>query len=227
MRLDDLNWFDIQSYLEKDDRLMFVLGACEQHGYLSLLTDVRIPLALADAASQQTEILVAPAINFGSSPYFLKYPGTLSLRITTLLDLVEDLVCSALGQGFHRVLFLNGHGGNDAVRGRLHELANQHAELQVRWYSWWLSNNVGLVAQKHNLKPAHANWLEAFPFTRVDELPEGEKMPPYIPGILGAEAARLVYGDGSFGGLYQVDDMIMDEIFEAALKDVLQLLKFD
>jgi creatinine amidohydrolase len=227
MRLDDLNWFDVQNYLEKDDRLMFVLGACEQHGYLSLLSDVKIPSALADTASQRTNVLVAPAINFGSSPYFLNYPGTLSLRITTLLDLTEDLIRSAIGQGFHRILFLNGHGGNDAVRSRLYELASQYPELHVRWYSWWLSNNVAMVAQKHELKPAHANWLEAFSFTRVGELPEGEKPPPYVPGILGAEEARQVYGDGSFGGFYQVNDMIMNEIFEAALKDVVQLLKFD
>ena len=80
MRFEELNWFDIENYLKGEDRLMFVLGACEQHGYLSLLSDVKIPLALADAASQQTGVLVAPPINFGSSPYFLSYPGTLSLR---------------------------------------------------------------------------------------------------------------------------------------------------
>ena len=92
MRLEDLNWFDVESYLQHDDRLILVLGACEQHGYLSLLTDVKIPLTLADAASQQSGVLVAPALNFGASPYFLTYPGTLSLRVSTLLDLVEDRV---------------------------------------------------------------------------------------------------------------------------------------
>lgn len=95
MRLEDLNWMDVERYLQTDDRLMIVLGSCEQHGYLSLLTDVKIPLALADAASEQTGVLVAPPLNFGSSPYFLAYPGTLSLRLNTLLDLVEDLIRSA------------------------------------------------------------------------------------------------------------------------------------
>ena len=79
MRLEDLNWLDVQSYLEKDDRLIFIIGACEQHAYLSLLSDVKIPQALADAASQRCNVLVAPPVNFGCSPYFLKYPGTLSL----------------------------------------------------------------------------------------------------------------------------------------------------
>jgi len=133
MRFDELNWMDVQSYLERDDRLIFVIGACEQHGYLSLLTDIKIPLALADAASQQSGVLVAPPLNFGSSPYFITYPGTISLRIGTLLEVVEDLVRSSHGQGFRRMLFLNGHGGNDGARARLYELANQLPELRIRW----------------------------------------------------------------------------------------------
>lgn len=226
MRLDELNWMDVEKYLGGEDRLIFVLGACEQHGYLSLLTDVKIPLALADAASQQTGVLVAPPVNFGVSPYFLAYPGTLSLRLTTLVDLVEDLVRSAYSQGFRRYLFLNGHGGNDPVRSRLYELANQLPGMHLAWYSWWLSHSVDAVARKYELKPTHANWLEAFAFTQVVELPDEGKAPPVVRGLLSAEQARETYGDGSFGGLYQVDGAIMDEMFAACLVDVLQLLDF-
>src|SRR5574338_1061585 len=100
MRLEELNWMDVESYLKHEDRVMLVLGACEQHGYLSLLSDVKIPLALADAASQRTGVLVAPPLNFGVSPYFLAYPGTLSLRVSTLTAALEDIVRSAAGQGF-------------------------------------------------------------------------------------------------------------------------------
>jgi creatinine amidohydrolase len=226
MRFEDLNWFDIEAYLKQDDRLILVLGSCEQHAYLSLLTDVKIPLALADAASEASGVAIAPPLNFGSSPYFLAYPGTLSLRLTTLIDIVEDLVRSTYQQGFRRILFLNGHGGNDAARGRLYEVASQLPGLQIAWYAWWQAHSVQAIAEKHGIKPAHANWLEAFSFTRVAELPQSEKTPPYIPGLMGAEQARLVYGDGSFGGRYQVDPEIMDEMFQAALKDVLNLLQF-
>jgi len=226
MRIEDLNWMDVESYLAREDRLIVVIGACEQHGYLSLLTDTRIPLALADAASQKTGVLVAPPLNFGSSPYFLAYPGTFSLRLSTLMDAVEDLVRSAHGQGFRRILVLNGHGGNTGVKARLVELANQLPGLKVQWYSWWLSHSVGQVAQRHELKPAHANWLEAFPFTRVADLPAGEKPPPHVPSdILDSATSRQVYGDGSFGGAYQVAPGIMEEIFSAALQDILQMLE--
>ena len=102
MRLEDLSWQDVEEYLKHDNRLILVIGACEQHGYLSLLCDVKIPLALADAASQVTGVLVAPPVNFGISPYFLDFPGTLSLRVTTMLDMIEDIVRSAYRQGFRR-----------------------------------------------------------------------------------------------------------------------------
>jgi len=226
MRLEELNWFDVESYLQQDDRLMLVLGACEQHAYLSLLSDVRIPQALADAASERTNVLVAPPVNFGCSPYFLSYPGTLSLRVSTLLDVVEDLVRSAYRHGFRRLLVLNGHGGNDPARLHLYDLVNQLPGLRLAWYSWWNSHSVSVIAQKYELKPAHANWLEAFPFTTVTGLPPGEKTPPYIPGLMGADEARQVYGDGSFGGPYAADPSVMDEVFSAALLDVLNLLEF-
>jgi creatinine amidohydrolase len=227
MRLEDLNWFDIQAYLQSDDRLILVLGSCEQHGYLSLLTDVKIPLALADAASQETGVSVAPPLNFGCSPYFMGYPGTLSLRAATLLDVVEDLARSAYRHGFRRVLVLNGHGGNDAARTRLYEVANELHDLRLAWYAWWQSHSVVEAAQRHGLKPSHANWLEAFSFTRVSELPAGEKAPPRVPGLRGADEARQAYGDGVFGGPYQVDEAVMLEVFDAALKDILVLLKFE
>jgi creatinine amidohydrolase len=98
----------------------------------------------------------------------------------------------------------------------------------MSWYDWWMSHSVETVAQKHNIKPSHANWLEAFSFTIVSELPEGSKIPPKVPSaIMNARLTREVYGDGSFGGPYNVDDGIMQEVLQAALEDVLLLLKFD
>jgi creatinine amidohydrolase len=227
MRLEDLNWFDVEEYLKSDDRLIFVLGACEQHGYLSLLSDVQIPQALADAASQKTGVLVAPSVSYGISPYFQRYPGTFSLRLSTMVDLVEDLVHSAYGHGFRRLLFLNGHGGNDPARTRLYELANSLPELHLAWYAWWQAHSVETVAIQHGLKSFHAGWIEAFDFNLVADLPVGEKIPPKIPGLVNAATARQLYGDGVFGGPYQVDRAILQEVFDTALEDILHLLEFD
>jgi creatinine amidohydrolase len=228
MRLEDLNWMDVEKYLQQEDRLMLVAGATEQHGYLSLLTDIKIPLALADSASQATDVLVAPPLNFGVSPYFLAYPGTLSLRVSTLIAAMEDIVRSAYRHGFRRILVINGHGGNSPARNHLHEVNNDLPDLKLNWYDWWLSHSVEAAARKHNLKPTHANWLEAFAFTVIGEMPEGTKIPPRVPSaIIDSKTAREIYGDGSFGGPYRVSDDIMHEIFAAALEDILQQLRFD
>ncbi len=227
MRFEELNWFDIEAYLENDDRMMLVLGSCEQHGYLSLLTDVKIPLALADAASQQRGVLVAPPLNFGASPYFMAYPGTISLRIETLMGVVEDVVRSVYAHGFKRLLVINGHGGNDPVRGRLYEVANDLPDLRIAWYTWWNSHSVQAVLERQGLKAYHAGWIEAFNFTQVTDLPEGEKAPCHVPGLLGSEEARHIYGDGVFGGKYQADESIMRSIFDTCVTDIVHLLSFD
>ena len=227
MRIEDLNWMDVESYLQTDDRLMLVLGACEQHGYLSLLSDVKIPLALADAASEKSGVLVAPPLNFGVSPYFLTYPGSISLRTETYVKVVEDMVTSVYGYGFRRLMVLNGHGGNAGARNVLVELGNRLPGLKVGWYDWWIANRVLEVARKHDLKPSHANWLEAFEFTKVCELPEGAKNPPSFKGLKNAAETRALYQDGSFGGYYQASDEVMQEMFATALEDILDYLNFD
>jgi len=227
MRLEDLNWMDVEKYLQQDDRLMLVTGSTEQHGYLSLLTDIRIPLALADAVSQATGVLVAPPLNFGVAPYFLAYPGTLSLRAATLCSAMEDIVRSAYGHGFKRILVVNGHGGNSPARSHLQEVNNTLPDLRLDWYDWWLSPSVEAVARKHNLRPSHANWLEAFSFTIVGEMPDAIKPAPTIPSaIMDAKTARSVYGDGSFGGAYRASEGVMEEMFAACLQDILRLLTF-
>ena len=126
------------------------------------------------------------------------------------------------------MLILNGHGGNSPLRTHLNDVINDMPGLKLGWYDWWTAHSVETVAIKYNLKPTHANWLEAFPFTIVSELPQEAKVPPRVPSaIMDSKTAREVYGDGSFGGEYFVREEIMQEMFAAALEDILMMLKFE
>jgi creatinine amidohydrolase len=225
MRLGEMNWMEVDSYLKKDNRIILVLGSTEQHGYLNLMTDVKVPLALADASSQQSGVLVAPPVNFGNSPYFMGYPGTISIRIETLNALVEDIVRSLYTTGFKRILILNGHGGNQGAKNRLFEIIDEMTDLKLAWYSWWQSHGVNEVAENHGLKSFHANWSEAFPFVRSTAIPPTEKEPLITNRVLNPQQAREFYGDGVFGGPYQVEDSIMNEIFAASLKEIIRMLE--
>ena len=228
MQFKNHNWMQMEAYLKNDQRVILVLGACEQHGYLSLLTDVQIPMTLAKAASHQSGVLIAPPLNFGCSPYFLDYPGTISLRLHTYLVVVEDILQSLYGSGFRKVLIVNGHGGNTPVKTHLVELMNQLPDLEIHWYAWWTTQTVADIARKHGLEPEHANWLEAFDYNMVADLPhEPKAIPTRKPNILNKSQTREEFKDGSFGGDYQADQAVMNEIFNACLSDILDLLKFD
>jgi creatinine amidohydrolase len=226
MRLGDLSWKEIEKYLEHDDRLMLILGATEQHGYIQVLADIEIPLHMADKASENSGVLVAPPLNFGCSSYFADYPGTMSLRVSTLINAVEDIVRSVHHQGFKRILIVNGHGGNDPAKVALGEVVNDLRDLQVIWYDWWRAASVKAVMEHHGLKGFHASWMEAFTFLRTADLPSGEKTPFETSQILNSLEVRNAIGDGVYGGPYQVDKEVLNEIFDVCVKDILQFLQF-
>lgn len=226
MLLGEMTWMEVERYLKNDDRIMLVTGATEQHGYICLETDIKIPHTLAVAASEKSGVLVAPPLNFGCSSYFIDFPGTISFRVQTFIFAVEDMVRSLHYQGFKRILFVNGHGGNDPAKLALGELVNDLDNLQVSWYDWWKAPSVAAVAEAHGLETYHASWMEAFPFLRKSGMPDGIKEPFKPEQILPSRKVRSALVDGVYGGAYQVSDEIMNEVFNTALQDVLRLLEF-
>ena len=225
MLFEDLNWMDVEEYLKRDDRIVLVTGSCEQHGYLSLLSDVRQPMAIATAAAERENVLVAPPLNFGVSSYFAAYPGTISLSVETHNRVICELASELHRQGFRRILVLNGHGGNAGMDTALRELVNKLPELHLILHNWWKGPAAVQFYADNQLMPAHANWSENFPFTRVADVPTGDKSAPGITPYLPAAEARARLGDGSFGGPYQVSDEIMQKLFEVAVAEVVQLLQ--
>ena len=130
-------------------------------------------------------------------------------------------------QGFNRMLIVNGHGGNDPAKVALGDLVNELPRVQLTWYDWWKAPSVAVVAAAHGLETYHASWMEAFPFLRTSGMPEGMK-PAFKPEqILSSTKVRAALGDGVYGGAYKASDEIMNEVFAAALGDVVRLLNFE
>ncbi|MFN8450608.1 MAG: creatininase family protein [Anaerolineae bacterium] len=218
MHLQDLNWMDVEHYLERDTRIILITGATEQHGYLSLMTDILVPSRLALAVAEREGVLIAPPLNFGVSGHFADFPGTITLSQQTfdlvLVEVVDGLMC----QGFDRFFILNGHGGNKQPQ-RLKDL---HLEgiIRIAWYDWWRENASRQFQSEHNLRLDHANWGENFPFTRVAEVPAGSKPPINLAMLDAGQTMRDVLGDGSYGGDYQVDDRLMEELFMRVVAEI-------
>ena len=106
--LAELSWPEVAEYVQRDDRLILVVGSTEQHGrHLTFATDVWTPWEIAQRVSETTGVLLAPPLNYGMSLHHLGFPGTLSLRPRTLSAVVVDLLESAYEHGFRRILVLN------------------------------------------------------------------------------------------------------------------------
>jgi creatinine amidohydrolase len=218
MRLQELNWMDVERYLERDNRIILITGATEQHAYLSLMTDVLIPSRMAYAVSEREEVLVAPPLNFGVSRVFSDFPGTITLSQSTFELVLSEVTESLFYQGFTRFFILNGHSGNRFPQ-RLRDF-DMEGVARVQWYDWWQESAAQAFQAEHNLTIDHANWGENFPFTRVSEVPTGEKPMVNLARLDAGESARDVLGDGSFGGVYQVEDALIHELFERVVTEI-------
>lgn len=97
--IHDMNWMQVEAYLDQDDRTVVPLGSTEQHAYLSLGVDNLLAERVALEAAEPLGVPVFPTVKYGMTPYFLAYPGTISLRLATYQNLLLDLLDSLATNG--------------------------------------------------------------------------------------------------------------------------------
>ncbi|MGQ3032324.1 MAG: creatininase family protein, partial [Ferrovibrionaceae bacterium] len=137
MRISAANWSMVEDYLKHDDRAVLPLGSTEQHAHLSLSVDSILSEKVAADAAEPLGVPVFPALAYGITPYYMAFPGTLSLRAATYMAVVRDLLDSLHRTGFRRVLIVNGHGGNSPVQPVTMEWMTDHPGTRVRFHNWW------------------------------------------------------------------------------------------
>jgi creatinine amidohydrolase len=111
--LASLTWTDVPERARRGTVLAVPVGATEQHGpHLPMSTDTDIAVALAQRLARRVaDVVVAPAVAFGSSGEHQGFPGTLSIGQEALELLLVELVRSA-ALTFPHILLVSGHGGN-------------------------------------------------------------------------------------------------------------------
>ena len=179
MNLTDLSWPTVTA-LSPDTPVVIPVAALEQHGHhLPVFTDSMLLGEVVRRVSPQfsDRVLFAPLMWLGNSDHHLDFAGTLSAAPRLYLDLLNGLAENFLRHGFRRIIFLNGHGGNE-VPGRqaVFELRQRHRErddLLLLFATYW-SLGTEPVTGFEQKEMGHACEWETSMILRIDPALAGD-----------------------------------------------------
>jgi creatinine amidohydrolase len=132
---------EIPSWAEQGAVVVVPIASIEQHGRaLPIDTDCRTVHYVSRQGAMLAEdapVLVTPTIPFGISPHHMRFGGTISISVTTLIDFLGDVCGSIAAHGFNKIVILSGHGGNgDTVKAAALELRHRLGK-QIDAFCWW------------------------------------------------------------------------------------------
>jgi creatinine amidohydrolase len=229
VRIADMNWMQVRDHVAKDDRAVLPVGSTEQHAYLSLAVDSILSERVSLEAAEPLSIPVFPVINYGLTPSFTAYPGTVTLKIATLCAVITEVLDGMVSSGFRRIVIVNGHGGNSPAHGAVLEWLGRNQGCQVKWHNWWNAPKTWAKAMQIDPVASHASWLENFPWTRLANAPMPSEQKPMMDMArftpIDPVAKKELLGDGNYGGLYQRGDDDMMAMWNVAVDETRALMR--
>ncbi len=133
MQLHLATWCEVETYLEQSSGIILPIGSTEQHGPTGLIgTDAICAEEIAYGVGEATHALVTPTINVGMALHHTAFPGTISLKPSTMILVIREYITCLAQAGFSKFFFINGHGGNIAtLKAAFAETYSHLAELNI------------------------------------------------------------------------------------------------
>ena len=127
--LPDMTVPEVRDLLTRTDMVILPVTSVEQHGlHLPMGTDYYSGVERAKLIAARTDVLVAPILFPGQSPYHMEFEGTITLSSETIQRVFVEAARSLMRHGFKRFLILNAHGGNRAATTFIVDRINQETE---------------------------------------------------------------------------------------------------
>jgi len=127
--LPHMTWPEVRDLLTRTDMVLIPVPSLEQHGpHAPIGTDYFSGVERAKLIAQRTDVLVAPILLAGQSPYHMEFPGTIALSPETMQRVYFEAAQSLIRHGFKRFLFLNSHAGNQYITRFVVDRINQETE---------------------------------------------------------------------------------------------------
>jgi creatinine amidohydrolase len=136
--LANLTWQELDEMKREDCIVLIPLGSTEQQGsHLPLGVDTYVAERVAMNVAEKTGALVTPTITVGYSAWFMEFPGTITLKMETLTQLIREYCESLILHGFRKFVFITGHGGNTTAIDLLAREWKLHFDLVLSMVEIW------------------------------------------------------------------------------------------
>lgn len=148
--LGNISFVDVQEYLKVKDTILVPMASFEQHGpHLPIYTDTITCIEMARRVAEMIAVLHTPPIWMGYSPQHMFDPGmgrgTITVRSSVLLNLVNDVARSLIHHGFNRIIFINGHGSNVKVIDPVLRKLRYETGALISFVKPYMENYVGIL----------------------------------------------------------------------------------
>jgi len=149
--IEEMTPQEITDALKRIDTVVVPVGSVEQHGpHLPIGTDTLIPITVAKRVAERMNVLVAPPIYYGNSFSMADMKGVFTVSPDTLAGLLLDLCRSFSKQGFKKIVFINGHGGNKQVLSFIGQRARIETGAIIVRIDWWdmITEEISKIVEK-------------------------------------------------------------------------------
>jgi creatinine amidohydrolase len=239
--LPEMTWPEAKEALAQAEVALVPVGSFEQHGpngTFEVDTGRAYGFGKLLAARMYPQVVLAPAVNLGVSYHHMNFPGTVTLRPETFMDVVYDVVWSLKQHGIEKFLILNGHGGNIPSLGVVIVKLREELGVQVAWTSFTslgrevIQECVQSESRGHSCEGEMSQAMYLAPHTaREEAFAPGEfKGYPYRhlgQGFNLAYAYRFdeITSNGALGDARLASEKLGREIIEMALKYAVEFLE--
>jgi creatinine amidohydrolase len=136
--LQKLSWLTVRKLVPSQiDTVVVPMGTVEGHGSACIGTDNYIPEMICEDIAERLNALVGPTLNYGITRSLYRFNGGITIQEDHYREFVRDILNSYADSGFHNVIVMNGHGGNNSALKSVAADFSRERKVNIAVIHWW------------------------------------------------------------------------------------------
>lgn len=159
MRWIDMTPPEMKKYVENNAVCIVPIGSLERHGeHMPFGTDGVVAETVAVRAAEMEDCVVFPTWYYGQVHEASCFSGTVNFPPEMLIAMLRQLLSQIAANGFRKIVFVNGHGGNSNML-RFFDMATMDEERPYSLYLLDCGNDFYTDEEKTAVEAVHKTWI--------------------------------------------------------------------